>query len=328
MDDVHNAALQLSFARGYDRALGFNSRRDPKIKLRLTRWRDLNFHHTQFETQRNVILQILDYFTEVSEANGLQETHAVRMLEDASDTIRRGQQRWTARISHRPTAQLQTWNSRNELIRDIPLFNIWDAISFIYTFCVEDIRNQEDAELHLFQFRTIISALRRCDYFATFAAPTTAAATWDSSFSVIAFATTCVGTRAEKARMARARVEFMTAATRIVSNVIQAGLIEMPRNREGNCPEYVLWGIVCRRPGNFYSLCFNVPLRNQGDKSLQFCGWCDAAAEFLAYQSIIVTDLWDTAILVDRRVPANFHNPYPFRRLFSMDDVLGAMRAS
>jgi hypothetical protein len=40
--------------------------------------------------------------------------------------------------------------SEDMLAQQIPLFNIWDAISFVYIFYVENIRNQIHAELHLY----------------------------------------------------------------------------------------------------------------------------------------------------------------------------------
>src|SRR5437762_2696885 len=109
------------------------------------------------------------------------------------------------RIAQTSTA---VWQSRNDLVQRVPLFNMWDALSFIYSFCVEAIETQLKAELHLFQFRTILCVLRRGPCFNATYAPTTVAATWSDSFSVIAFATSCVGEPRERKEMAAKRVEF------------------------------------------------------------------------------------------------------------------------
>src|SRR5208282_247787 len=87
--------------------------------------------------------------------------------------------------------------SSSDLYKAIPLFNIWDSISYIYTMCVEEIKNQLKAELHLFQLCTIVQALRSCDYFPYWASPPTVGTAWadmgvDKPF-LVAYATTCVG---------------------------------------------------------------------------------------------------------------------------------------
>lgn len=131
----------------------------------------------------------------------------------------------------------------------------------------------------------------RLRLFPTFASPRTAAATWNSEFSAIAFATTSVGDATTLVRMAQARVNFIEAATGIVERYVNLGIIEVPRNRYGNCPEILIWAIVCRRRGTFYSLCLNVPLHDgQESKTLQFCGWCVALAQCLTDRNIIIHD--------------------------------------
>ena len=100
-------------------------------------------------------------------------TPAVHTLRDSLSILRRGgdfsrdaaKKNWRERISqlsaaktnHDPISTL-----RNLCLQGFPVFNIWDSMSFIYTLCVEDIKTQLGAELHLYQFRLIISALRKC----------------------------------------------------------------------------------------------------------------------------------------------------------------------
>ena len=88
--------------------------------------------------------------------------------------------------------------------------------------CVEEIKNQLQAERHLFQLRTIVAALRNCRYFPYWASPRTVA-NWpgkiwalDKPFRV-AYATTCVGPKEEsdntKEEMAKLRCEFIKTLT-------------------------------------------------------------------------------------------------------------------
>lgn len=50
-------------------------------------------------------------------------------------------------------------NLQKFTIHNVTLFNIWDAISFIYTMCVQDVKTPVEAQLHLVQFRLIIKSL-------------------------------------------------------------------------------------------------------------------------------------------------------------------------
>lgn len=52
---------------------------------------------------------------------------------------------------------------------EVPIFNIWNSISLIYTLCVEPVFNSLVAEVHLYQFRTIVQALAKHWYFKPYA---------------------------------------------------------------------------------------------------------------------------------------------------------------
>src|SRR2546423_7918899 len=265
---------------------------DHKVALDIRRWRAvLDMPCQSLKAQQKKITTILNYFIDIGKANSLRGTPALIHLENALEHVQKQNDPATAFNLHWKTtiaqtsSQLQTWRSPDSLtiLKDIPITNIWDSISFIYTFCVEDISNQTKAELHLYQFRTILSALRSCEYFTAQAGPCTAAATWSSPPSsqslTIAFATTCVGPRQNKVEIGAARLKFMHSATRILEKWYEARKPEVgPLNIAGNCPEYVAWGIVCRKPGTYYSLCFSVDSAarstNHPASSLEFCGWC------------------------------------------------------
>jgi hypothetical protein len=173
-----------------------------------------------------------------------------------------------------------------------------------------------------------LTALCQCNYFPSFAGPNAAAATWASSLGasslpVIPFATTCVGDRIAKQTMARARVDFVTAATETMSFMITSGVVMVPPNAPGNCPEAIVWAIVCRQPGQYRSLCVSVAEDPRiQTKSLQFCGYCEQLAMLLRDRNINITDMWEQAKLRDQRVPAVRRPPYPYCLWFSRDEIL------
>ena len=51
-------------------------------------------------------------------------------------------------------------NLRSYIIH-IPLFNIWDDLSYLYTLCCEDIFTDRECELHIYQLRLAILALNK-----------------------------------------------------------------------------------------------------------------------------------------------------------------------
>lgn len=212
------------------------------------------------------------------------------------------------------------------IVQEIPLFNIWDCISFIYTVCAEGIETPLDAQLHLVQFHIIIGSLRAVDdYFPRFAGPTTVAATWTASTQphpyTIAFATTCVGdSKNAKARMALARQKFMATITSQLKKVPKGTPRDAP-NKPGNCPEYQVWGVVCRKEGKYTSLCFNMDT-DPGGKIYQCCGRCDDMRELLGANKIEIEDFWMNSVTGDSSVKANFETTYPFRILKPVEDII------
>jgi len=63
------------------------------------------------------------------------------------------------------------------IFQKIPLFNIWDYISFAYAVCAEGMKTPLDVLFHLIRFRVIIGSLDAVgSYFPGFAGPTTVAA--------------------------------------------------------------------------------------------------------------------------------------------------------
>ena len=144
------------------------------ISLNLGIWKNVHDEPLNESSVRAHIDKILTFFFNIASSNGLTVTPAVQTIRDSLSILRRGgdfsrdtaKKNWRERISqlseaktnHDPISTL-----RNLCLQGFPIFNIWDSMSFIYTLCVEDIKTQLGAELHLYQFRLIISALRKSE---------------------------------------------------------------------------------------------------------------------------------------------------------------------
>ena len=299
-----------------------------KITLDLNRWKTLNGKPRDKESARNRIEEILQFFLNISWSNNLSPSPAVQTLQNSLSVLRRGgdfsrdaaQKCWRKRIAqasapktnHDPVSTL-----RNLCLHGFPIFNIWDSISFIYTLCVEDIKGQLGAELHLYQFRLILKALRDCEtYFVPFAGPTTVAASWTVQQNqplAIAFATTAVGEKGDNTKelICRARQEFMATFKKVLTKESKnVSTRNSPPNRPGNCPEYLIWPVVCwKGVGKYKSLCFNVP----APRAYRCCGHCEKILEKMGANGIQIDDIWATAILSTG--PVSTKGPYPFREL-------------
>jgi len=331
-----------------------------RIHLDLKTWKVKSEEKVE---ERKKIEKILQYFIAVAKKNSLKDTPAVSCLERAISTLTRSENfrtpvsSWKEKISQRtihevkedlsPLEQGDRYLQRltthsnerdsqvmakpllssREFYKTIPLFNLWDALSYIYTMCVEEIKSQRMAELHLFQFRMIIKILRDGKYFAPFASPTTVASAWTEMGNnfLIAYATTCVGPKEEgdktKEEMAKLRCEFMARLTAHREQV--SVVVVICPNRRGNCSEFLVWPMICREPGKYKSLCFSTTPGDEGrSKSMKFCAYCDDLAKFLRERQIEIDDLWDKAELCDKdcRVLPRVH--YPYRRLKTTAEIM------
>lgn len=300
-----------------------------KIGLNLEKWENvLNEPYNTEILAKARIDKILNFFINVASANDLAATPAVQILRESLSTLRRGgnfsrnaaTQNWRERITqlsgarsnHDPISSL-----RNLCLQGFPVFNIWDSMSFIYAICADDIKTDLGAELHLYQFRMIVGALRDCNkYFAKFAGPTTVAASWKVETQnqplSVAFATTAVGERKDddtREVMAAARKHFMSSITKALKNESQIVNTRSPPNREGNCPEYLAWPVVCRHEGRYKSLCLNMAKQC----AYRCCGHCETTLQKLGANNVQIADLWKTAYLSTTK--GSDEEPYPYREL-------------
>ena len=286
-----------------------------KIGLHLQAWANVVAEpHDTVEAQRHRIDKILNFFINVGTRNELETTPAVKFLQDALSAVRRGDDfsraskviPWHVRISQlsvpRKTDYERLLSLKNLCLHGIPLFNIWDSMSFIYTVCVQDIKTQLGAELYLYQFRMIVQALRDCMYFHNYAGPTTVAASWTEEAQnkplMIAFATTCVGPRKNdntKELMNTARQEFMKTITDGLKNVSTMVNPQTRTNRPGKCPEYLTWPIVCRQAGRYKTLCFTTNIEEP--QIYRCCEHCERTLKHLGANDIRIDDIWQTSLI-------------------------------
>jgi hypothetical protein len=161
----------------------------------------------------------------------------------------------------------------------------------------------------------IITALRDCkEYFASFAGPTTVAASWkeepQNQLLAVAFATTAVGKGDNtKETIAVARQDFMTTLTKALMAESKTVSNRAAPNHPGNCPEYAIWPVVCRQRGKYKSLCFNI----RNERAYRCCGHCERTLEKLGANGIQIDDIWATAILSTKE--GSNEGAYPYREL-------------
>src|SRR5271167_5082297 len=81
-------------------------------------------------------------------------------------------------------------------------------------------------------------------------------------------------------------------------------------NAAGNCPESLVWPVVCRQLGTYKSLCFQM----SREKAHQFCTHCETILERLGANNIHIDDLWKAALLSGGKISDN-DEKYPWRGL-------------
>ena len=282
------------------------------IRLNLQIWAKILDEPIETRNQKQQrIGKILYYFIRLGILNNLESSPCVNILMSALRSLESG-----ANISESAVeldlkakiAQLTTpaktnyeriTNLRKLVIHGLPLLNIWDAISFLYTVCAENINTPSEAQHHHLQFRIIILSLRAAhEYFSFQAMPTTVAATWTRSPPHpqplnIAFATTAAGA---KRTIAAARREFMKELTKQLKKIPPSAITRNSPNLPGNCPEYITWGIVCREKGKYSTLCLNMSSDPEG-KIYKCCSYCEELRRRLKVNSIEIEDIWKDSVL-------------------------------
>ena len=92
-----------------------------------------------------------------------------------------------------------------------------------------------------------------------------------------------------------------------------------PPNVIGNCPEFLTWGIVCRKEGKYTSLCLNMA---DAGMTYQYCGWCEDMYRLLGANKIEIEDLWLKLVLRKPGTRAKTEKLYPCCDMKSLDVIL------
>lgn len=302
-----------------------------KIELHIGKWAKVADRPvTTVEDGIAKVRGILTYFISAACENGLGNTPAVATLTSAIETARRGLDPnnttpiiWTDKVSqhtraHTPsyTLQLKTF-----VVNSFPLFNIFDAMAFIYTICVEDLFIPRECELHLYQFRLLIRAFYHNMWHNRKFLPTTVAATWNQveigKPLTVGFATTCIGSPDARRHMNTARRVFCEGVLTL-ANESQLELCPPPNcpNFPGNCPQFLAWGMVCRNEGE----CLNIPR----DETYQYCGQCQAMASVaLSGKKITINDMWrESTLLTSSEVILNQQEAYHGCRMKDTQSII------
>lgn len=268
------------------------------------------------------VIEILKFFINVAALNGLGDTPAVATLKKAIETAEKGLDptytkpiSWTEKVSQHTRAHTPSYTFRLKtfVLNNVPLFNIFDAMAFIYTLCVEDLFAVTDCQLHLYQFRLIIRAFCGNMWHSQTFVPSTVAATWYETTPkkplTIGFATACIGRTDSKKQMNKARKVFCEGVfTLATESELELCPPKSCPNFPGNCPEYLIWGMICRNEGNYSSLCLNV----FSELAIKFCGYCEEMAKVAtSKKNVHINDLWNKSILIKSSEVVDENALYP-----------------
>jgi len=93
--------------------------------------------------------------------------------------------------------------------------------------------------------------------------------------------------------MAQARVAFARDLLGALDNILTPTYGLLSRYPPGNCPEWITFIIVCRRPGQYNSLCVTLGRL----KIYKLCGYCAELQAGLAEVGAHVYDRWVEAYM-------------------------------
>lgn len=256
------------------------------------------------------VVSIFQYFIDHGTAKGLASSPAVQTLQTSVDLVddkkkpHKVSKNDRIGISHAILQPVLAASAKvvkfEEILKytveQVPLFNVWDCISFVYTLCVEPIGNPLLVELHLYQFRIIVKALGD-HWFLKKCAPTTTVGVWlrrqVEGRHLIAFATTSAADKVNKKReMAQSRYEF---AQKLVGHldVVHSETAVLSAYYPGHCAEYQAVAFIViltrRATQEFSMICFHV----YQDLIYKMCEYCVPLRNNLATLGIVITDIWD-----------------------------------
>lgn len=131
-----------------------------------------------------------------------------------------------------------------------------------------------------------------------------------------AFATTCVGRKLDKEEIIATRLKFIVDIASTLEKVFSPE--SKAFNLPGNCPEYLIFGIVCRKRGRYRSLCLSI----RTDKIFKFCNHCESLMRLLNEVGIQIDDYWNqTSLKTEAKAVIAQQTGYSYVELKSFETV-------
>jgi hypothetical protein len=150
-----------------------SSRPPSKFELHIADWATLKNAKSSVVSGLETVVEILEVFIGVALANKLAESPAVDILRIAKGTAEKAQKlspseslfpdlAMNDRIAERVISLASfDFRYRDDVVKGVPLWNMFDALTYVYTACVADIFTTRECELYLYQLRTIFGILGR-----------------------------------------------------------------------------------------------------------------------------------------------------------------------
>lgn len=270
------------------------------IELHVAHWARYSQHISSLEGNAKVseAKKILQFFSESADQAGLAHSPCTEVLREAIGfAVPASKTTGAQRVVHktRATAPTHVNNLRDFVVNSIPIFNVFEALCWLYTYLIDpsQLRNDRDVELFLYQLGLIMRCLTKTApiWAAKKFIPSTIAAAWTKPTGqplIVAFACSCVAAKpSQKSEAHAARQAFLQSVHALVGNTW--GQLQDCRNAAGNCPEFLTWGSICRPGKSYRSLC----LSRVSNMAYRCCQHCEQWVQAAVSADIMVHDWYD-----------------------------------
>ena len=307
-----------------------------RIPLTISDWSSRASTHVPKHQSQQTAIEYLNYFLKMGLNQGLRnDSHPIAILQDSLNEIgspNPSQQNIAIRrVAHnRLNPTTFTLQLRDFAFNEIPVFNVWDAITLIYSLAVEDVYCDREVDLFLYQLRLIFISMRNTEIWSSDYCPSTVAASWTTTgpnnHFLVAYSVACIGGRKGKLRGDQnlARQNYNRRLYSLVQKSDEElRALGMRGNKAGNCPEYSTWATICTGPGAYNSLCLSIA----NEVTMQWCGPCQESAKEAAKVGISISDHWKTCSLVSLEIEeAPNQGEYMVKLMDSIEKILARGR--
>jgi hypothetical protein len=138
----------------------------------------------------------------------------------------------------------------------------------------------------------------------------------------------CVGPKKDSAKrdVAAARVEFMNLLTATFQVGPPTATTPGSPNSAGNCPEFLSWELVCRVPGSYESLCFDVSKKvGESGELMKCCTKCEDQRVHFQRNGYLIGDLWNSSFLGTKK---EFGGKYPYFVMRKVEEIIAEYHKS